>query len=1484
MIVLLQKQKNNKILYKGDLPMKANFSRVLVTLLCLCMCIALLPAMSLAADEEFVSETHEVFSRTTSTLAPGVTQDIVFAYSKDGKQMAYYVATADVTRDDVVLQSSYKEQYENKQFGMEKLTNQIAYANALYSNPDSDRFISEYYNVVVGANASFFNMTTGQPSGVTYLDGVQIGESASYNQFFAILKDGSAIIDYTSNLSKYEGNIDQAVAGSQMVVWGGKDITANTSGSYNTERHCRTAIGVTADGKVVLMSLDGRQEPFSCGGSMHEIAQIMLEAGCVAAINLDGGGSTTFASRPEGKDKVEVINRPSDGSERAISTGIIIASLAAPSDVFDRAVLTAENDYVTPNSVVDINALGVSPAGTSAEIPENAVWQLEDASMGTVVDGVFTSNGTVGEAVVQLAVDGNVVGETTINVVIPEVIAFAQSAIVVPYGKTLTFSIKATVNGGLNTVPLKEGDIIFELSDSKLGIVDGFEFTACDETSGLTSGKVTAKFVYENDLQTTANLTFGKGSQVVYDFEDDDISGFGIKSAYFHKGPKYGRFGKGSFDLTDADDGFVKNGNNALAVTLDYSNFNSMGWKAVSLSGLNVDLTDAIAVGFWAYIPSTAVGMVEVDFNNAVIADSYISDVQADGFDGGWFYISTTDIKGLGSTLDSLVFYQQDAYSGAESDVNIMTKYTIYIDDITVDYSAAVDDRILPEFEYIRVTYEGLSDAVNMQGQIISGDAVSVTAKAIDNFELDESTLAVYVDGVKLSSDKYTYADGMITTDDIKLADGVHTFTLSIADTLGNTQIQTRSIVIKTDSDNTVVEFVPQNPDADQVFIGSVQWFDVKAYDAEDIQTVKMVLDLDGNSQWQLDNMIVANGFSAEYSINPYNNDATVIFTKNSGASVSGDIVIASLPIRTWEHTNHLTYPNDVYYGCSTADNDVANSPHTIWKTDAMCHIAIIVKVDIGYVEFVDGTSSTFSSEEYQIDTELAWHRNTKEALAEVKNFIQSTYSFHVHNEISIEDKAPTCTENGYVGRTVCGGCDCMVGAHSTTEGTCQHGDGCGSVINWGTTLPAQGHDYKLVDGVLSCACGELYNGIYEDVFYVDGVPAEGWIDDSYYVAGVALTGVQLIDGIYYNLGTDGISLGKYTGVFYDEADGVYRYAQLGELATGWKMIDNDWYYFRGSTQAAAVGKYVYGPVTYYFEENGRLTSGQWATDENGSRYYYGPKYLSGGWQVIDGNTYFFDKNCYRLEGYNIVNEFNSFKPQWYHFDENGVLIEMVTDTGLITVDGVKYYVENGLSQTGLYYVDGYYYYFNTKTYKAEANGEYTVTADNLNGLDFEPGVYTFNEEGQIVIAVKDGFVEEDGKIYYYVNGVLQKGAGLILVDGDYYYIKSAGTVATGRYYVTNNNGYMNSAYYEFDSTGKMIIPEVEEPEVKNGFVEENGKIYYYVNGVLQKGAGLILVDGDYYYIQSAGTAATGRYYVTNNNGYMNSAYYEFDSTGKMII
>ena len=1414
-------------------------TRVLSAALAVLMLIGLLPVAALAADTataSFVSATHDVFSRTTSTIAPGVTQDIVYAYAKDGKQMVYYVATADINRDDVAVYANYKDN-QCAEFGMAKLTEQMAAAQKRNSTDTSAPNYNPYYTVVAGVNGDFYNMSTGRPSGAFVMEGTVV--NASNNRpFFAIREDGTPVIGHgTANWNTYnaESPIVEAVGGSQVIVFDGKDVTANASGSYNLDRHCRTCVGITADGKIVLMSLDGRQEPFSCGGTMHELAQIMLEAGCVSAINLDGGGSTTFAARQEGENEVTVVNRPSDGSERAISSSLMIVSTAIPSDVFDRAVINVENDYVTPGSEVKLSAVGVSLTGSAAEIPENAIWQVSDPTMGIIENSTFVSSGKTGDAVVQLSVDGKVVGSATIHVVIPEEIRFSYTDIVVPYGKSIDFPMVATVNGGLNKVVLKEGDFRFELSDSALGTVSGSTFTACDENSGVTGGSVTAVFVHADSLTASATLTFGKGSTVAYDFEDGDVSGFSIKSGYFHKDKKYGRWGKGSFDLATAENGYVKNGQYSLAVTLDYSNFNNMGWKSVALSGFNVDLTDAIAVGFWMYIPKEAIGMVEIDLNNNVIVDDYVAALQDDDFEGGWFYIKTTDIGGLDGNLSNIYFYQQDGYDGAEDDANIMTEFTVYIDDITVDYSSAVDDRNAPSFDYIRASYGGLSDAVEINNQIITTNVVSATVRIRDDQAVDLSAVKVLLDGVELPASSYTVADtGIVTTNDLTLADGIHAFTFVACDMLGNETCVTRKLTVAADSENTTVVFKPQAVSADPVYIGSVQWFNLIATDIEKVERIETVIDLDNNSQWQLDYMEVAEGFTVKYSIEKTTNDAIITITKTGDVELTGEAVVVSLPIRTYEHINHLTYPNDVYVGCSTGDATQANSPHTIWKTDAMNDQEIIVSLKSGVLKSTEGTSS-FYSQEYHVDTELNLHRF--EAMTDAgKAIIDASYSYHIHNAVAVADKAATCTENGYTGRTVCAGCACAANAHVASEAVCGHDvDGCGSVVEWGTLIPAKGHTYEIIDGVLKCACGELYNGEKDGVTYVDGVAPNGWVEDSYYVNGVKTTGVALVDGYYNDFGEDGVCAGqvKYSGLFFDGED--YRFAVLGEVATGWRMISDVWYYFDETTGVALVGEHTINvdgvDVTFNFEETGKVSEEVWYTNASGNTYlYYGPSYYTRVWKEIDGKRYFFNWVGVLCKGVCGVQDSPHMPEIFYLFDlETGEMLDVVD--GFMTYGGKTYYYHTygkNAPAYGLWNIDGYYYYFSTST-GAMKTGTITVPAYVSNGLLDEARVFTFDathgyavdEDGNPLTTLDEPveaypkFVEKDGKTYYYKSASAM-AFGFNCIDGKYYYFStSTGAMKTGEITVPVyvSNGLLDEARtFTFDAAYGYAVDENGDP------------------------------------------------------------------------
>ena len=1407
--------------------------------------------------------THTVFKKVDSTLAPGVTQSIRYAYSADNKQMVYYIATADITRDDVIVQTSYFMQHEGGVMGMSKLTDQMAYAKEKYTNREDPLYISDYYAPVAGVNASFYNMSTGQPSGLTYIDGVYFG-NASYDNFFAILKDGTAVIDYRSNEKKYTGDkaIWQAVGGSQWLVRDGQDVTATISGSYNTDRHSRTCVGVTADGKVVLMSLDGRQEPFSCGGSMHELAQIMLEAGCVTAINLDGGGSTTFASRPEGKDEVVVVNRPSDGGERAISSGLIIASLTEPNNVFDHATLTAEHDYVTPNSVVEVSAIGVSTTNNSAEIPAGAVWSLADAKYGTIEDGVFTSNGTVGDVVIQLVLGSQVVGSTTIHVVIPD-ITFDSASMTVPYNKSFALKVSGTTNNGMNKVVMKESDVIFELSDPSMGIIDGNMYTTCDADAGLTGGTITAKCVYDETKTATAEISFGKASVIVKDFEDQDITGWSGKTAYARAGKgheTYGRFENASVNLVNRSTGKVRNGDYALELVADFSTTTASGYKAVKYTFPAIDLTGATSFGMWMYLPVEDVHNLEFDIGGYY----YMIEDDANVTEEGWYYIQAPVSK-VGSPVSVFEIYMTDTDA---SYFNLFNKFSIYIDDLTIDYSNATEDREIPQFTSVQIN-TGLDQFAEMKGQTVSDNTITVKAVAAEDLSgnytgLDTTSAKVYVDGRKING--FSCDDnGVITVGNITLANGTHTFRFEINDNNGNTGFVTRQIVIN--SENGSVYVARRDSGVVQPLAGSIVYFDVIARDAANVNSVSMVIDLDTLNQWELQGAETAYGYTINSSVDHVSNSATINLTRTKTAEVTGEAVIASLPVRVWQTTSYLNpvYVNAGLVSNSTSSNEsvVISTPYVMWQTDRTRLVQIELEVLSGSV---NGGAATFASKQMDIITELNRYRTEgyytnegKYVKGSVEFCMQGKDCTHLHTAAELEDKAATCTEAGYTGRTFCEVCD--------------------SVVVWGTKAAATGHTYETVDGVRKCInadCGKLFNGTFEGVDYVDGIALSGWVGDSYYVDGEKLTGIQKIEDIYYDFGEDGICAGKtkYTGIIHD--GDVYRYVQLGVISSGWKSIDDEWYYFRQSTMAAATGHYHFdGDVWYDFEENGKLKSGVWVTDEVGTRYFYGPSYYrtSGVATVtfveIDGKTYGFDKQGYIYTGLNLLYGSNERFFTLYHFEDNGVLI------GKATTVYQDHYYENGVQQNAYKLVecDGYYYFVSDGNKVAKDCTLY-LGEKFVTGSPFAADYYSFDADGKMI--VRNG---PDGD-YFYKDNVRQKAYQLVEYEGDYYFINDGnklaknGTLYLGEKFVTGSP--FAAGYYSFDATGKMII--------KNG---PDGD-YFYKDNVRQKAYQLVEYEGDYYFINDGnklaknGTLYLGEKFVTGSP--FVADYYSFDATGKMII
>ena len=89
--------------------------------------------------------------------------------------------------------------------------------------------------------------------------------------------------------------------------------------TFAESRHPRTAVAKLKNGKLLMVTVDGRQPNVSVGMNLNELAEFLLELGAVDAMNLDGGGSTTMVLR--GK----VVNTPSDKTgERKVSDALLV--------------------------------------------------------------------------------------------------------------------------------------------------------------------------------------------------------------------------------------------------------------------------------------------------------------------------------------------------------------------------------------------------------------------------------------------------------------------------------------------------------------------------------------------------------------------------------------------------------------------------------------------------------------------------------------------------------------------------------------------------------------------------------------------------------------------------------------------------------------------------------------------------------------------------------------------------------------------------------------------------------------------------------------------------------------------------------------------------------------------------------------------------------------------------------------------------------
>ena len=497
--------------------------------------------------------------------------------------------------------------------------------------------------------------------------------------------------------------------------------------------------------------------------------------------------------------------------------------------------------------------------------------------------------------------------------------------------------------------------------------------------------------------------------------------------------------------------------------------------------------------------------------------------------------------------------------------------------------------------------------------------------------------------------------------------------------------------------------------------------------------------------------------------------------------------------------------------------------------------------------------------------------------------------------------------------------------------------------IGWNTAADGSGATYadegailELTSDMKLYAQWQYWNGLFcVDTFgnlqyYIEGeLQRNGWTvigDNTYYLdteTGFARRGISELvpKGAEKTarcvFDADGVFQSDVTGVYSVGDDTYWLNSGIIEEEAGLKRVvkedgEVNYYYFavqknlkerEGLTLSAAVkstvlnGKDCWPHKTnglalpewgYYFDENGVILHDE-DTGKNGilkdgeDLYYYVDGIKAPAGMIKIGDDYYYANSKGKL----IVNQtyycsrMNGLMEEGtYAFDAEGKLIPGATDKNGIVKDDdgvLRYYVNGKVTYVGLIEINGDFYYVRSSG-EVVTNCVYWITW--THGLK-EAGYYTFDENGKLTGTPKNGIVEEDGVLHYYVNGTLTY-AGLIKIGDDYYYVNSKCEVVRDcDYYISWTHGLMPQGRYHFDADGKLTGSAAP---LKNGIYEEDGSLYFYRNGE-RTYAGLIQIDGDYYYVRSSCEVVHDRsYYVYWTHGLMPEGYYNFDSAGRMIL
>ncbi|WP_218094240.1 phosphodiester glycosidase family protein [Paenibacillus solanacearum] len=640
----------------------------------------------------------------------------------------------------------------------------------------STRTPSGGVEVVVKADDPGYKLIAGQPVSGTVLS---INETSD-----TPIEDGTYILSATGSkadwirqklaegtrlrldiaFSKGFGGAEQVISGNStlgyVLLKNGAVPAAllDTADPNMTERHPRTMVAAK-QGKLYLVAVDGRQPGYSDGMTLAEGAYYLQSLGMENALNIDGGGSTTYYVREPGDSGVSLQNRPSDGHDRAVGNALAVLS-TAPSSALHQLVAFPDSPVkVLAGSKLPFRIKGQDAYGNGVPVrAEELSWSVQGAIGMVTGSGVFTAAGNPGTGKVVIR-SGDVVKDVDIQITDRvNTLSLTPSPAVIEPGVSFRFEAAAAD---------AEGRAVWVSPDRIEWTVEGAIGTlrpdgTLDAINGSADGKVIARI---GSVAAQAIVQVGKQPQMIEPFES--ASGMQISSSNAIAG---------SVTMTAvARPNPVRYGTKSLKLTYDFT-----GKKGSSNAYVNfLDSTGAAGreiegkpyrIGLWVYGDSNR-HMLRLGVADGAGTNRIFNLTEPGGLDwSGWKYVAV-------EVPANTIYPLKVRYIVVnETDETNKGSGVVYYDNLRAEYMDLGEDVDGPSFEQPLPAPD--SEVRSLRPVIAIGvkDAGS---------GVDPASIAVTVDGTALEH-TYDATAGIIhAVPAADLAEGRHEVKVEAADAAG---------------------------------------------------------------------------------------------------------------------------------------------------------------------------------------------------------------------------------------------------------------------------------------------------------------------------------------------------------------------------------------------------------------------------------------------------------------------------------------------------------------------------------------------------------------------------------------------------------------------------------------------------------------------------------------------------------------------------